>query len=44
MSRTLTALFDTPADAEAGRQRLLGAHVDTDHVGIYDKSSVGATG
>ena len=44
MSRTLTALFDTRADADAGRQRLLEARVDTDHVSIYDKSSVAATG
>jgi len=44
MSRTLTALFDTRADAEAGRQRLVEARVDTDHVSIYDKSSVAATG
>ncbi|RYF00743.1 MAG: DUF2382 domain-containing protein [Oxalobacteraceae bacterium] len=43
MSRTLTALFDTRADADAGRQRLLEARVDTDHVSIYDKSSVAAT-
>ncbi|MCC2955945.1 hypothetical protein LK542_10000 [Massilia sp. IC2-477] len=44
MSRTLTALFDTRADAEAGRQRLLDAHVDADHVRIHDKSSVGESG
>jgi uncharacterized protein (TIGR02271 family) len=44
MSRTLTALFDTRADADAGRQRLIEARVDTDHVSIYDKSSVAATG
>jgi hypothetical protein len=44
MSRTLTALFDTRADAEAGRQRLLAAHVDADNIRIHDKSSVGDTG
>jgi len=44
MSRTLTALFDTRADAEAGRQRLLDARVDADNIKIHDKSSVGATG
>lgn len=41
MSRTLTALFDTRADAEAGRQRLLDARVDADNIKIHDKSSVG---
>jgi len=44
MSRTLTALFDTRADAEAGRQRLLDAQVDADNIKIHDKSSVGETG
>jgi hypothetical protein len=44
MSRTLTALFDTRADAEAGRQRLLAANVDADNIKIHDKSSVGDTG
>lgn len=44
MSRTLTALFDTRADAEAGRQRLLQANVDADNIRIHDKSSVGDTG
>jgi len=44
MSRTLTALFDTRADAEAGRQRLLAARVDADNIRIHDKSSVGDTG
>jgi uncharacterized protein (TIGR02271 family) len=44
MSRTLTALFDTRPDAEAGRQRLLDANIDADHVRIHDKSSIGTTG
>jgi hypothetical protein len=44
MSRTLTALFDTRADAEAGRQRLLDARVDADNIKIHDKSSVGEAG
>lgn len=43
MSRTITALFDTRADAEAGRQRLLEANLDAGHVKIHDKSSLGAT-
>lgn len=44
MSRTLTALFDTRADAEAGRQRLLDARVDVDHIRIHDQSSIPDTG
>ena len=44
MSRTITALFDTRADADAGRQRLLDAKLDADNVKIHDKSSVGETG
>lgn len=43
MSRTITALFDTQADAEAGRQRLLDADLHADHVRIHHKSSIGAT-
>jgi hypothetical protein len=44
MSRTLTALFDTRADAEAGRQRLLDARVEADNIKIHDKPSVGEAG
>ncbi|VXC73849.1 hypothetical protein [Massilia sp. 9I] len=44
MSRTLTALFDTRADAEAGRQRLLAAKVDADNIRIHDQSAVGESG
>lgn len=44
MSRTITALFDTRADAEAGRQRLIDANLDADHVRIHDKSSIGTAG
>lgn len=44
MSRTITALFDTRADADAGRQRLLAANLHADNVKIHDKSSLGATG
>lgn len=44
MSRTLTVLFDTRADAEAGRQRLLDTRVDADNIKIHDKSSVGEAG
>jgi uncharacterized protein (TIGR02271 family) len=41
MSRTITALFDSRADAEAAKARLHAAHVDADHVHIHDKSSAG---
>jgi uncharacterized protein (TIGR02271 family) len=44
MSRTITALFDTRADAEAGRQRLLDARLHADNVNIHDKSSIGEAG
>jgi uncharacterized protein (TIGR02271 family) len=44
MSRTITALFDTRPDAEAGRERLLQAKLDADHVKIHDKSSIGVAG
>ena len=43
MSRTVTALFDTRADAEAGRERLLAANIDADNVRIHDKASTGVT-
>lgn len=41
MSSTLTALFDTRAEAEAAKQRLQSARVDVDHIHIHDKSSTG---
>lgn len=41
MSRTLTAMFNTREDAEAGRQRLLAANIDADNVRIHDQSSQG---
>ena len=44
MSRTLTALFDTRADAEAGKQRLVAAHVDADNIRIHDQDSMGSSG
>ena len=44
MSRTITALFDTRADAEAGRQRLLDANLGASSVDIHDKSSIGEVG
>ena len=41
MATTITALFDTRAEAEAARERLKTARVDADHVHIHDKSSSG---
>lgn len=43
MSRTVTALFDTRDDAEAGKRRLLDANIDADNVRVHDQSSVGDT-
>ena len=39
MSRTITALFDTRADAEAGGERLRQAGIDASHVNLHDQSS-----
>ena len=46
MTRTITALFDQRADAEAAENRLKAAHVDAAHISIHDKASSGfhATG
>ena len=44
MSRTITALFDTRADAEAGGERLRRAGIDAGHVNIHDRSSHRTTG
>lgn len=41
MSSTITALFDSRADAEAAKERLKDAHVDASHVHIHDKTSSG---
>ncbi len=41
MSRTLTALFDTRADAEAAQSHLVAAHVDAGHVRLHDQASEG---
>jgi uncharacterized protein (TIGR02271 family) len=43
MSRTVTALYDTKAEAEAARQRLSSA-VDVDNVKIIDGQSQGQSG
>lgn len=39
MSRTITALFDTRADAEAGKERLRAAGIDAAHVHVHDQST-----
>ena len=46
MTRTITALFDQRADAEAAENRLKAANVEAGHISIHDKSSSGfhATG
>ena len=44
MSRTITALFDTKADADAGAERLRQAGVDANHVNVHDQSTHKTTG
>lgn len=39
MARTITAMFDTRADADAGGERLRQAGVDASHVNVHDQSS-----
>ena len=39
MSRTITALFDTRADAEAGAERLRQAGVDASHLAVHDNGA-----
>ena len=41
MSSTITAMFDTRADAEAAKERLKAANVDAGHIHVHDKSSAG---
>lgn len=41
MSRTITAMFDTRADADAGRERLLAANLDADNVRVHGGSGTG---
>ena len=41
MTRTITALFDQRADAEAAQNRLKDANVDVSHINIHDKTSSG---
>lgn len=39
MSRTITALFDTKADADAGAERLRQAGVEAGHVAVHDQTT-----
>ena len=39
MSRTITALFDTRADADAGAERLREAGIDAGAVAVHDQST-----
>jgi hypothetical protein len=39
MSRTITALFDTRADADAGAERLRQAGIDASNVAVHDQTS-----
>jgi hypothetical protein len=39
MARTITALFDTRADADAGAERLRQSGVDADNVRVHDQDS-----
>lgn len=43
MSRTITALFDTRADADAGAARLREAGVDAGSVAVHDQSTQNTT-
>jgi hypothetical protein len=44
MARTITALFDTRADADAGAARLREAGIDAGHVNIHDQSTHSTAG
>lgn len=44
MARTITALFDTKADADAGAERLRQAGIDAAGVSVHDQSSHATTG
>jgi uncharacterized protein (TIGR02271 family) len=44
MSRTVTALFDSRAEAEAARERLSQSSIDAERVRILDQSSSGSSG
>lgn len=41
MSNTITAMFDSRAEAEAAKDRLKAANVDADNIHVHDKSSAG---
>ena len=44
MSRQITALYDTRADAEAAKSRLTAANIDADNVRIVDNASASDAG
>jgi uncharacterized protein (TIGR02271 family) len=44
MSTTITAMFDSRAEAEAAKDRLRSARVDADNVYVHDQSSSGYNG
>ena len=41
MTRTVTAMFDTRADAEAGQARLKAAGIDEGNVNVHDQTTAG---
>jgi len=43
MSRTITAMFDSRAEAESARQRLTQSSIDADNVRIVDQSSASSS-
>ena len=43
MSRTLTAMFDSRAEAEAAKSRLEAANIDINRVHVHDQGSTGHT-
>ena len=44
MARTITALFDTKADADAGAERLRQADVGASHVSVHDQTTHSTSG
>ena len=44
MSRTITAMFDSKADAEAAKQRVTAANLETSNISIHEQSADGDHG
>ena len=44
MSRSITAMFDSRADAEAAKARLTAAHIDASNISIHDQGTAAANG